>query len=109
MGNSKLAYPLFIIVLILSNRMIVGIVFGQSMSKPSSPDFTAKVVANYIEVTFKNQPLTTYENGSYPSLYYMFRFKDHDVMIGFWDYDPPYFVGSSTYGGYYKASDSDSL
>ena len=107
MKSSKLVYPLFIIVLILSILMIVGSTSAQSISKPSSPDFTAKVVANTIEATIKNQPLTPYENGSYPSLYYMFRFKDHDAMIGFWNYDPPYFVLPSTYGGYYKASDSD--
>jgi hypothetical protein len=107
MKNSKLACPLFIIVLILSNLMIVGSASVQSTFKPSSPDFTAKVVDNTLEVTIKNQPVAPYENGSIPSLYYMFRFKDHDAMIGFWDYDPQYFVLPSTYGGYHKASDSE--
>ena len=104
---SKLVGLLLIIVLILSNLTIVGSAFAQSISKPSSPDFTGKVVANTIEVTIKNQLLAPYENGSYPSLYYMFRFKDHNTEEGFWDYDPVYFVLPSTYGGYYKASDSD--
>jgi len=107
MKSSKLAGLLFIIVLILSSLTIVGSAFAQSISKPSSPDFTAKIVGDTIEVTIKNQPLTPYENGSYPNLYYMFRFKDHDTEEGFWDYDPVYFVLPSTYGGYYKASDSD--
>jgi hypothetical protein len=107
MKSSKLAGLLFIIVLILSSPTIVGSAFAQSISKPSSPDFTAKIVGDTIEVTIKNQPLTPYENGSYPNLYYMFRFKDHDTEEGFWDYDPVYFVLPSTYGGYYKASDSD--
>ena len=105
MKNSKFACPLFIIFLILSNLMIVGSAFAQSISKPSSPDFTAKIVTNTIEVTIKNQALAPYENGSYPSLYYMFRFKDHNAEEGFWDYDPLYFVLPSTYGGYYEASD----
>jgi hypothetical protein len=105
---SKLAGLLLIAILILSSLTIVGSVFAQSISKPSVPDFTVKAVANTLEITIKNQPLTSYENGSYPSLYYGFRFKDHDAGIGFWDYDPIYFVLPSTYGGYYKASDSDS-
>jgi hypothetical protein len=104
---SKLAGLLLIAILILSSLTIVGSVFAQSISKPSVPDFTVKAVANTLEITIKNQPLTSYENGSYPSLYYGFRFKDHDAGIGFWDYDPIYFVLPSTYGGYYKASDSD--
>jgi hypothetical protein len=87
--------------------MVVGYAFSQSASEPSVPDFTAKAFVTAIEVTIKNQPLTSYENGSYPSLYYGFRFKDHNERIGFWDYDPPYFVLPSTYGGYYNASDSD--
>lgn len=75
--------------------------------KPSVPEFTVKAGATAIEVTIKNQPLSSYENGSYPSLYYGFRFKDSNATIGFWDYDPIFFVGPSTYGGYYKASDSE--
>jgi len=51
--------------------------------------------------------LVPYENGSYPSLYYMFRFGDSNTRIGSWDYDPMYFVLPSTYGGYYKASSTD--
>ena len=78
-----------------------------SMPKPSIPEFTAKVVDNCIQVTIKNQKLISYENGSSPSLYYMFRFKDHNTKEGFWDYDPVYFVLPSTYGGYYKANDSE--
>lgn len=105
---NKFAVLLLIAVLTLSSLTMVGSAFAESVPKPSVPEFTAKAVANTLEVTIKNQPLTPYENGSYPSLYYMFRFKDHDdEMIGFWDYDPVYFVLPSTYGGYYKASDSD--
>jgi hypothetical protein len=107
MKSSKLAGLLFTIVLILSSLTIVGFAFAQSISKPSSPDFTIKAVADTIEVTIKNQLLAPYKNGSYPSLYYMFRFKDHDTEEGFWDYDPVYFVLPSTYGGYYKASNSE--
>ena len=82
-------------------------VSAQTTPRPSVPEFTAKVVDTTLEVTIKNQPLTPYENGSYPSLYFMFRFGDNNTRIGSWDYDPMYFVLPSTYGGYYKASDSD--
>lgn len=107
MKSSKLVGPLFIIVQSLSSLMVVGCGFVQSISEPSVPDFTAKVIANAIEVVIKNQPLTLFENGSYPDLYYMFRFKDHNAKEGFWDYDPQYFVLPSTYGGYYEASNSE--
>lgn len=107
MKNNKFAGLLFIFVLILLNPMIISSIFAQSISKPSVPDFTTKVVANTIEVTIKNQPVASYENGSYPSLYYMFRFKDHNAKEGFWDYDPQYFVLPSTYGGYHEASNSE--
>ena len=76
-------------------------------TKPSAPEFTVKAVATDMEVTIKNQPVASYENGSTPSLYYMFRFGDSNENPGFWHYDPVYFVLPSTYGGYYKASDSD--
>jgi hypothetical protein len=87
--------------------LMVESVFAQTILRPSVPEFTAKVVDTILEVTIKNQPLTPFENGSYPSLYYMFRFKDNNTKIGYWDYDPMYYVLPSTYGGYHKASDSD--
>ena len=71
-------------------------------SKPSVPDFTAKAVADTLEVTIKNQPITS-EN---VSLYYMLRFKDNSSNYK-WNYSPEYFVLPSTYGGYHEASDSD--
>ena len=104
---SKLAVLLVIAILTLSSLTKAKSTSAQSIPLPSIPEFTLKAVATTIEVTIKNQPLTSYENGSYPSLYYMFRFKDHNAGIGFWDYDPVFFVLPSTYGGYYKASDSD--
>jgi hypothetical protein len=104
---NKLSGLLLIIVLMLSSLAVFGSAFAQSMSTPSSPDFTVKAVDDAIEITINNQPLVPYENGSYPSLYYGFRFKDHSTEEGFWDYDPVYFVLPSTYGGYYKSSDSD--
>ena len=104
---SKLVSQLLIVFLILSSLTMVGFAFAQSLPKPSVPEFTAKIVANTLEVTIKNQPLSPYENGSYPSLYFMFKYKDHNERIGFEYYDPVYFVLPSTYGGYYKASDSD--
>ena len=106
MKNNKCTGLLFNVVLLLSSLMI-GSLFAQSISKPSIPEFTAKIITNNIEITVKNQPLTPYENGSYPNLYYMFRFKDHNAEEGFWDYDPEYFVLPSTYGGYYEASNSE--
>jgi len=75
---------------------------------PSSPEFTARFVPSSLEVTIKNQPLTDYAdvNGSNPSLYYGFRIKDHK-NIQDWNYAPIYYVGISSYGTYYKASNSD--
>ncbi len=87
--------------------LTVESVSAQTIPRPSVPEFTAKVVDTTLEVTIKNQPLTPYENGSYPSLYYMFRFKDNNTAIGQWDYDPMYYVLPSTYEGYHKASNSD--
>ena len=105
--STSLFVLLFIAVLTLSSPGIVGSGFAQSLPQPSVPEFTAKVVDNTLEVTIKNQPLTPYENGTYPSLYYMFKYKDHNERVGFEYYDQVYFVLPSTYGGYYKASDSD--
>jgi hypothetical protein len=103
--STSLLVLLQISVFTLSILAIVGSAFGQSLPKPSVPEFSAKVVDNTLEVTIKNQPLTPYENGSYPSLYYMFNYKDHNERDFY--YDPVYFVLPSTYGGYYNASDSD--
>ena len=101
----------FIIALLFS-VLVLAAHFGTaraeiSIPKPSVPEFTAKADATAIEVTIRNQPVSSYENGSYPSLYYGFKFKDVNARVGFWEYDPIFFVGSSTYGGYYKASDSE--
>jgi hypothetical protein len=72
------------------------------------PEFTVRIVVSSLEVTIKNQPLADYvdTSDSNPSLYYGFRFKDHE-NIQDWNYAPIYYVGSSSYGTYYKASASD--
>lgn len=81
---------------------------AQTMPQPSVPEFTLKGVdATTVEVTIKNQPLTPYENGSYPNLYYMFRIQDHNLGHPNWMIEPNYFVGFISYGEYYKASDSE--
>jgi len=81
---------------------------AQTIPSPSVPEFTLKGVdATTVEVTIKNQPLTPYENGSYPNLYYMFRIQDHNLGYPNWMIEPNYFVGSISYGEYYKASDSE--
>jgi len=80
---------------------------AQTIPRPSVPEFTAKVVNTNLEVTIKNQLLTLYENGSYPNLYYMFRIQDHNLGYPNWMIEPNYFVGSISYGEYYKASDSE--
>ena len=76
---------------------------------PTTPEFTARFAQSSLEVTIKNQPLADYAdtNGSNSNLYYGFRFKDHE-NIQDWNYAPIYYVGSSSYGTYYKASASDS-
>ncbi len=80
----------------------------QPTPSPSPSEFTAMSVGSSLEVTIKNQPLSDYvgTNGSNQSLYYGFRFKDHENMQD-WNYAPIYYVGSSSYGTYYKASASD--
>jgi hypothetical protein len=77
---------------------------------PSPPEYTARFVQSSLEVTIKNQPITAYLNTniSNPSLYYGFRFKDHNATSANWHDDPMYyFFGISSYGTYYKASVSD--
>jgi hypothetical protein len=102
------AFVMALLFSALGSAVLFGTVRAEIyIPKPSIPEFTAKAIATAIEVTIKNQPLSSYENGSYPSLYYGFKFKDVDARVGFWEYDPIFFVGSSTYGGYYKASDSE--
>jgi hypothetical protein len=80
----------------------------QPTPSPSPPEFTARFVPSSLEVKIKNQSLAGYvgTNGSNQSLYYCFRFKNHENMQD-WNYAPIYYVGSSSYGTYYKASNSD--
>ena len=75
---------------------------------PTVPEFTVAIVASSLEVTIRNQPVTAFvdSNGSSPSLYYGFRFKDHENFQD-WNYDPLYYVLPSTYGTYYEASNFD--
>jgi hypothetical protein len=87
--------------------LMVESVSAQIMPRPSVPEFTAKVVDTKLEVTIKNQPLTPYENGSYPNLYYVFRIQNHNLGYPNWVIEPNYYVGSNSYGEYYKASDSE--
>jgi hypothetical protein len=110
MDSITKSFALFLIGIMAISCMSVLTVksaSAQTTPIPSVPEFTAKVVDTNLEVTIKNQPLTPFENGSSPGLYYMFRFGDNNTRIGAWDYDPIYYVLPSTYGGYYKASDSD--
>ena len=111
MGSITKNYALIIIGLMAISCMsiltIESVSAQANQTRPSAPEFTAKVVDSSLEVTIKNQPIAPYDNGSYPSLYYMFRFKDNNTAIGNWDYDPMYFVLPSTYEGYHKASHSD--
>jgi hypothetical protein len=97
-----------ILILTISSLIMVKPAFAQTTPKPSVPEFTFRFVESSLEVTTKNQPLTAYvgTNGSNPSLYYGFRFKDHE-NIQDWNYAPIYYVGISSYGTYYKGSASD--
>jgi hypothetical protein len=99
-----------IFILAVSSLIMVESAFAQTIPKPSIPEFTVRMVESSLEITIKNQPITAFvnENSSNPSLYYGFRFKDHNATIPDW-YDSPiwYFFGYSSYGTYYKASSSD--
>ena len=77
-----------------------------TIPKPSVPEFTAQFAGSSLEVTIKNQPEPLMAMVSNTSLYYGFRFKDH-MNIQDWNYAPLYYVLPSTYGTYYKASDSE--
>ena len=54
----------------------------QPTPSPNPLEFTAMSVGSSLEVTIKNQPLAGYvdTNGSNPSLYYGFRFKEHEKI-----------------------------
>ena len=109
MGNISKSFSLLLILILAVSSLIMASAFGQTPTPtPSVPEFTVRIVASSLEVTIKNQPITAYvtTNGSNPSLYYSFRFKDHE-NIQDWNYAPIYYVGSSSYGTYYKASTSD--
>lgn len=81
---------------------------AQAITTPTIPEFTAKLTISSLEVTINNQQLTGSQNINDEShLYYGFRFKDPNSMLGNWEYDPIYFVGTSSYGTYYAASASN--
>jgi hypothetical protein len=107
-STGKVFTLFFVLIMAISSLSLLMVkpANAESISKPLVPEFTLKVVASSIEVTIKNQPLTAYENGSYPNLYYGFRFKDHENIQN-WNYAPIYYVGISSYGTYYNASASD--
>ena len=111
MGKVDKSIPLILVVILaVSSLIMVESAFAQSKLKPSVPEFTVRFVESSLEVTIKNQPITAYvdANSSNPSLYYGFRFADHNATTPDW-YDVPmwYFFGYSSYETYYKASDSD--
>jgi hypothetical protein len=105
-----------VIVILLFSMLIaeIPVIVESQLTTPSPspnpPEFTARFVPSSLEVTIKNQPITEYldKNISNPSLYYGFRFKDHNATSANWHDDPMYyFFGMSSYGTYYKASASD--
>ena len=77
-----------------------------TIPQPYVPEFTARFAGSSLEVKIKNQPEPLMVMVSNTSLYYGFRFKDH-MNIQDWNYAPLYYVLPSTYGTYYKASDSE--
>jgi hypothetical protein len=110
MDSIAKSFPLILVEVMAISCMsilMVESVSAQTIPRPSVPEFTTKVVDTNLEVTIKNQPLTPYQNGSYPNLYYMFRIQDHNLGYPNWMIEPNFFVGSISYGEYYKASDSE--
>ena len=99
---------LLVTLLALSSMVMVESAFAQTIPKPDVPEFTAKLTASSLEVTINNKQTTDSQNINDEShLYYGFRFKDPNSMLGNWEYDPIYFVGASSYGTYYEASASN--
>jgi hypothetical protein len=112
MGKIAKNFALFLTLILAVScltLLMVESATAQTTSKPSVPEFTVRIVASSLEVTIKNQPITAYieTNSSNPSLYYGFRFKDHNDTFPNWNYSPIYYAGISSYGTYYKASTSD--
>ena len=112
MGKIAKNFALFLTLILAVScltLLMVESATAQTTSKPSVPEFTVRIVASSLEVTIKNQPITAYvdTNSSNPSLYYGFRFKDHNDTFPNWNYSPIYYVGISSYGTYHKASTSD--
>jgi hypothetical protein len=83
---------------------------AQTIHRPLVPEFTARLTAASLEVTINNQPIADSENrnSNQTKLYYGFRFKDSNSMLGGWEYAPIFFVSTSSYGTYYEASASNS-
>ena len=96
-------------ILVVSSMLMINSTYAQTTSRPTVPEFRAKFTTSSLEVTINNQPISDSENTDTekPHLYYGFRFKNPNSIIGNWEYDPIYFVGTSSYGTYYKASASD--
>ncbi len=108
MGRTSKALALITILIVLVSGLSLFMVkpANAQVITPSVPEFTVNYLETSINVTIKNQALieTTDSNAS---LYYGLRFKDHNDVIGNWNYAPIYYVGISSYGTYYEASSSD--
>jgi len=82
--TNKLISSTLILVIAISIISLIAIKpTGAEITKPSVPEFSAKVVdysgAKAIELTIKNQPFESYvDNGQRISLYYNVHFKLHD-------------------------------
>lgn len=112
MGKITKSFVILLIgIMAISCISLLTIKFAtaQATHRPSVPEFTAKLTESSLEVTIKNQPLMEVDDisGNNINLYYGFRFKDPNSMPGHWAYAPIYFVGLSSYGTYYEASDVD--
>jgi hypothetical protein len=99
---------LLVLTLTISGLMIIESANAQTITKPSVPEFTLKVVSHSndlapttLEITVKNQPFTSYIDPSgTTNLYYNVRFKGH--FSDMWSYYP-----ENRSSSYTKASLSD--
>ncbi len=77
MGRISKSYSLILIVcLLVSSLIMIKLAFATSITKPSVPQFTLKVIGvSEVQITIQNQPLVLTMNNE--SLYYNVRIKAH--------------------------------
>jgi hypothetical protein len=134
MGNMSRAFSLFlVIILAVSSMIIIRTASAQTISKPSIPEFTLKVIDNSydvpatnstdpftgkttttqtgyrvqngtIQVAIKNQPFKSYDDESGHTIRLYYSIRFKGHFEAIWSYYPN---SNSEHPDYYDATDSD--